>query len=139
MIGYFGDTPSQEEEAKKILTILWWAYPGHPWFVRVMTGGFFIRHLDFGANWGMFVKTRDADFSASNMKREIIMKAGEWLDRAGIPRTRYDADQTEYRVEGVPEKFQPHQPLPEGMTTIINAHEFTPVREEPRPQVKKNG
>jgi hypothetical protein len=137
MIGYYGDTPTQEEEGRQILTILWWAYPGHPWFVRVYNGGFFIRHLDFTSGWGMNVKLKDV-FSASQMKREIIMKAGEWLDRAGIPRGRYDSDTPSYRVEGVPEKFQPKQPLPDNFTIEVKADEFTPLREQPRPQVLKN-
>ena len=44
------------------------------------------------------------------MKREIIMKAGEWLERAGLVRGRANGDEIQ-RVEGVPEKYQPNQKI----------------------------
>ena len=99
-----GETQAQIDEAQSILEALDSAYPGHPWGVRVYDGGFFIRHLDCPANWGMNCKGTYA--SASLMKRDVIMKAGEWLERAGIARARYDIEQPEVRVEGVPERFQ---------------------------------
>lgn len=100
-LGYFGDTPAQETEAKEILQTLWAAYPGHPWFVTVYDGGFAIKHLDFEGPWGMRAAFRENGYSASALKYDVIMKAGEWLDRAGIPRCRYDSDTPEgYAVEG---------------------------------------
>lgn len=99
-----GDTKAMEDEAKWILEALDIAYPGHPWWVRVYDGGFFIRHLDFDGNHGMNCKKKFA--SASEMKREVIMKAGEWLERAGLRRGMGDPDQEPYRVDGVPERFQ---------------------------------
>ena len=102
-----GATQAQEDEAKMILDVLSTAYPGHPWGVRVYDGGFFIRHLQFPKNWGMNLKYRNVSHDAAVMKREIISKAGEWLERANIKRGRYDGDQPDYRVEGVPEKDQP--------------------------------
>lgn len=99
-----GETQAQIDEAQAIIEALDLAYPGHPWGVRVYDGGFFIRHLDCPATWGMNCKGTYA--SASLLKRDVIMKAGEWLERAGIARARYDEDQPEVRVEGVPERFQ---------------------------------
>lgn len=112
--GYWGDTPLQEKQAKEIFWTLFTAYPGHPWFVTVYDGGFSIKHLDFDGPWGMRAKFKDTDFSSSALKHNVVMKAGEWLDRANIPRTRYDPDTPEYRVEGVPEKYQPKILIPEG-------------------------
>ena len=106
-MGYFGDDKPKEDEAKQILSWLWQAYPGHPWFVRVYDGGFSIQHLDFQGPWGMRAKFKQDGYSTSALKHSVIMKAGEWLDRANIPRRRYDADTPSYRVEGVPEKYQP--------------------------------
>lgn len=103
-LGYFGDTPAQEEEAKNVLNWLWQAYPGHPWFVKVYQGGMYIKHLDFEGPWGMRAKFSQDGYSASALKHSVIMKAGEWLDRANIPRSRYDSDQEFYKVEGTEKK-----------------------------------
>lgn len=127
-----GASRAQEDEANAILDALSIAYPGHPWGVRVYDGGFFIRHLDFPKSWGMNCRHGTRLYSASALKREVILMAGEWLERAHIARSRYDADQEPYRVEGVPEKDQPGQPL-ENMTAQLSTEHFS-VREEPRPQ-----
>jgi len=105
-----GASKAQEDEAEQILGALTLAYPGHPWAVRVYDGGFFIRHLDFPNNWGMNCKASKVDWSASYMKREIIMKAGEWLERANLQRGRWNGDEIQ-KVEGVPEKYQPNQKI----------------------------
>ena len=105
-----GASKAQEDEAEQILGALTLAYSGHPWAVRVYDGGFFIRHLDFPANWGMNCKAAKVDWSASYMKREIIMKAGEWLERANLTRGRANGDEIQ-RVEGVPEQYQPNQKI----------------------------
>ena len=103
-----GGTKMQEDEAQAILEALTVAYPGHPWGVRVYDGGFFIRHLDFDAAWGMNCKTRTS-YSASSLKREVIMMAGEWLERAGLKRGMGEDDNIIKRVEGVPENYQPKE------------------------------
>lgn len=102
-----GGTKAQEDEAEEILECLTTAYPNHPWGVRVYDGGFFIRHLAYPHNWGMNYRGSKESYSASALKRQIIIMAGEWLERAGVARGRFDADQEIVRVEGVPEKYQP--------------------------------
>ena len=104
-----GMTDTQEAEARDIVTLLSVAYPGHPWGVRVLEGGFFIQYLlrPFNQPYGMFCRYKDVSHSASGMKREILMLAGEWLERSGMARGRHDADQVIERVEGVPDRFQP--------------------------------
>lgn len=114
-----GATRSQEDEANMILDVLTRIYPGHPWGVRVYDGGFFIRHLDFPANWGMNCKYRDFGHDAAVLKREVIMKAGEWLERANMKRGRCDPEQEIERVEGVPEKYQPNQPIPDDIKLVM--------------------
>jgi len=104
-----GDTNSQQSEADKVLGILCDVYPGHPWAVRVIGGCVFIRHLEFPGNWGMNAKFKEINHDSAVFKREIIMKAGEFLERAGLVRGRYD-DSPILRVEGVPERFQPVKP-----------------------------
>ena len=106
-----GATQAQEDEANAILEVLEFAYPDHPWGVVVREGGFFIKHLAFPKNWGMACRAKDVDWSSSHMKAQIIRMAGEWLERAGLPRRRYDPEQEIVRLEGIPEKDQPHQKL----------------------------
>src|SRR5688572_25962299 len=94
-----GKTKAQESEAEKVLAILCAAYPGHPWAVRVGDGIIFIRHLQFGQNWGMNLRAKEADYSASYLKKKIILLAGEWLERAGLVRGRENGDEIVH-VEG---------------------------------------
>ena len=132
-----GATKAQEAEAEQILEVLTFAYPNHPWGVRVYDGGFFIRHLDFPSQWGMNCKTKKV-YSVSSLKREVILMAGEWLERAGLKRG-VGEDAGAYKVEGVPDKFQPPEfkPSLSEMGVVIAADTFEPLRTEPRPQALK--
>lgn len=58
------------------------------------------------------------------------MMAGEWLERAGLPRGRADADQPIEHLEGAPAWAQPKK-LPDDVNLVIEHKE---LREEPRPQ-----
>lgn len=104
-----GATKAQEDEANGIIHALTVAYPGYPWAVRVYDGGFFIRNLEYPYNWGMNFKYKSFGYSASAMQREIILKAGEWLERAHLKRGRNNGDEIEI-LEGVSEKYQPKKP-----------------------------
>lgn len=99
-----------EVDAHKVMEILCAAYPGHPWAVRVDGGVIFIRHLEFGNNgYGMCAHFADVKHDAAVFKREVIMKAGEFLERAGLVRGRANGDEI-LHVDGVPEKYQPNRP-----------------------------
>ena len=106
-----GATKAQEDEANGIIHALSVAYPGYPWAVRVYDGGFFIRNLMYPKNWGMNFKYTSFGYSASALQREIIMKAGEWLERANLKRGRNNEDEIQY-LEGAPEKDQPNAMKP---------------------------
>jgi hypothetical protein len=100
-----GETQAMQDEAKAILGALDTAYPGHAWAVRVYEGGRFIYNLDFPKNYGMNSKKKYA--TASEMKRDVIMNAGEWLERANLKRGMHRHGEEVKRLEGVPERFQP--------------------------------
>ena len=104
-----GDTPSLEEEAQAVLfDILLPAYPNHPWSVRSYPNGIFIGYLDFPTNWGMNIpRIATKAYSASALQKLIVMRAGEWLERAHMRRGAGDGDQTIGKVEGVPASEQP--------------------------------
>lgn len=115
-----GRTDAQASEAEKIMHLLTTVYPGHPWAVRVDQGIIFIRHLEFGSNWGMNLKTAKFDHDAAVLNKKIVMLAGEWLERAGLRRGRWE-ENGGYRVEGVPERFQPLAPdAPEKFKKVID-------------------
>ena len=129
-----GMTDLQEKEAQSILEVLTFAYPGHPWSVRVYNGGFFIRHLDFPGNWGINHRSQSQTYSATAFKRQIIRMGGEWLERANLVRGRSDDTVAKF-VEGVPLKDQPGQAVPEHMKIVVAPSEGE--RTETRPQVKE--
>ena len=102
-----GATQAQEDEANGILEALTVAFPSYPWAVRVYDGGFFIRNLMYPHNYGMNCHTKKVGYSASAMKREIILMAGEWLERANLRRGRNINEDEIQHLEGAPEKYQP--------------------------------
>ena len=127
-----GSDKLKQSEADQVLAVLCSVYPGHPWAVKVDGGVVFIRHLELGNNWGMNTKWKDINHDAGVFKREIIMKAGEFLERAGLVRGRANGDEI-VRVEGIPEKYQPHQKLDDDVAVIVN-ESGEPLRSTPRPQ-----
>jgi hypothetical protein len=133
MLEFWGSTKMLEDDAKGILSLLWHAYPNHPWSVHCRPGVIFIKDMSFPVNWGMALKVSEIDHDAAVMKKKIIMLAGEWLERANKKRG-IGEDQDVNRVEGVPEQFQPHKPLDNMVVEIDTRFEH---RTEPRPQALK--
>ncbi len=129
-----GATKAQEDEAEGILAVLTSVYPNYPWAVRVYDGGFFIRHLEAPAGFGMNCKYKNVAYDAAVMKREIIMFAGEFLERCNLKRGRGNDDEIQY-VHGVPEKYQPAAAKPKVAfeNTIVDIS-GSPLRTTPRPQ-----
>ena len=117
-----GATKLQESEAEGIIAVLTMAYPNYPWAVRVYDGGFFIRNLDFPENFGMNCKYKNFGYSASAMKREIVMMAGEWLERAHLRRGVNNEDAIEV-LEGIPDKYQPKR---EAVVLVPDAEDRAP-------------
>lgn len=76
--------------------------------MRVYDGGFFIKYLDpnLNGNFGMNCHYKNFGHSASAMKKEIIIMAGEWLERSGLKRGRNNEDEI-VGVDGLPLKYQP--------------------------------
>lgn len=135
-----GATKAQEDEAHGILEALTAAYPGYPWAVRVYDGGFFIRHLGYPAGWGMNCKHPQFGYSASAMKRQIILMAGEWLERASLKRGRENGDEPQY-VHGVPanQQLPSEKPAVAFTETVFTSDtpEDQPLRTQIRPQAAR--
>lgn len=101
-----GGSKLEDADAHKVLEILCEVYPGHPWATRVFGGVVFIKHLELGKNWGMVRKYKDMAHDSQVFRREIIMAAGEFLERANLVRGRATGDEI-IHVEGIPDKDQP--------------------------------
>ena len=131
-------TDSMISDSEYILGLLSLVYPGHPWGLRVMEGGFFIQYMSvpFEKPYGMACRYKDFAQSASAMRHTIIMMAGEWLERAGLARKALDPDQEIDYVEGVPDKYQmrPFE-LVESIHAVPDDSNGVNIREAVRPQV----
>lgn len=104
-----GDNPSALKLAEDLLSDICQKYGGYNWRVTVKGGVVFISEMSFPKEWGMLRKLKESDFSASNLKADVLRSTGEWLERAGLQRKRLQFElMTPYRVEGVPEKDQPN-------------------------------
>ena len=56
----------------------------------------------------MVKKFKDISHDATRFKKEIIMAAGEFLERAHLTRGRANGDEI-ISVEGIPDKDQPYK------------------------------
>jgi len=101
-----GDSKNEEADSHKVLEILCEVYPGHPWATLVRGGIVQIKHLELGNNWGMVRHFSALKHDATSFKKEIVMAAGEFLERAGLARGRANGDEIVH-VEGLPDRYQP--------------------------------
>ena len=130
-----GATQPQQDEAGYILSALCDVYPGYPWAVRVYEGGFFIRHLGYPPGWGMNCKTPEFGYSASALKRTVVMRAGEWLERARLKRSRNLYEDEPGWVEGIPAHQQPAAEKPGVIAQAVFAARR--VESQVRPEVAR--
>lgn len=76
--------------AKRMSEVLQRHYPGHSWGVNVDSAGGVatIKNFRLSGNWGFLLKLRDAA-SASEYDREVMLAAGELLERYRLSRGRF--------------------------------------------------
>ena len=112
-----GATKWMQDMAHDILVLLDTVYPGNAWGVRVYGdhrgGGYFIQHLEFeGGQFGMNQPRAHLFGSASELRNDVLRKAGELLERVNLRRGMRNEAEVVGRMEGVPEKFQPFSEKP---------------------------
>lgn len=90
--------------AKEIAGLLAEAYPGHPWHVRIGGGSLIIKHMKLSNKWGMVRRCDRLTWDAKVRKHEVVMAAGEFLERAGLTRGSVIEGQFKRQVEGLPQK-----------------------------------
>jgi hypothetical protein len=79
------------EDAKVVGDALQQAYPDHMWAVSWQGGAIVVKNLAIPGNYGMILDNAE-QYSATAMKRDAVMKAGELLERCGFKRGRWNGE-----------------------------------------------
>lgn len=102
------DDDRDDSKAAEIAAILCQAYPGHPWQIRIATSdgnnAIMIAHGWLPPNWKMLRLYDRITFDAGVLKREMVMAAGEFLERAGLIRGAAREGDVVTHVDGIPRK-----------------------------------
>lgn len=93
---------TDEPMAAQMVFDLWSAYPGHCWSVTIKGGLVIIRNLEWSQSWGMNIPYSKLSGDAQDRKRQVIMAAGEFLERANMRRGAKAKDVA--HIEGIPDK-----------------------------------
>lgn len=98
------DDDRDDSMAREIGGHLAEAYPGHPWHVRIAQGVLIIKHMRLSAKWAIVRRYSRVAWDAAVRKREVVMAAGEFLERAGLARGKAKDEGIARKVEGIPTK-----------------------------------
>ena len=89
LIYCFGEGEMADARAKEAAEVLVEAYPNHSWWVECKGGVLVIKHLEASGLRGTIGMVRHLsamEHDAKARKHDIMMKAGEMLERAGLRR-----------------------------------------------------
>jgi len=103
VVGFDTEHDRDEPLARDIVNTLCQHYPGFGWHVNIKGGGIYIKNLDWSDKWGMWLKTNNVNHDAAVLKRQVVMQAGEFLERAWVKRGASDGSVVK-SIEGVPQK-----------------------------------
>lgn len=98
------DDDRDDGMAKEIGSILAEAYPGHPWHIRIGGGVLIIKHMKVSQKMGIARRYQRIGWDAAVRKREVVMAAGEFLERAGLTRGRVIEGEFVKTMEGAKDK-----------------------------------
>ena len=84
----------------------------------------------------MSLRVTEVDHDAAVLKKKIISLAGEWLERAGMARGRFEEGSDKNHVEGVPEQYQVNNRYADNVK-IVAADTLDNLRTDVRPQAVK--
>ena len=82
----YGENPLADATAKRAAEALTIAYPNHSWWVECKGGVLVIKHFDISDKIGMVRKMAALSHDERVFKKDIIMAAGELLERVGLAR-----------------------------------------------------
>lgn len=103
IVGIDTEHKADEPLAEQMLADLCQAYPGHAWFIVIRGGIVHVKNLDWNDKWGMALHYSGIKSDAADRKRELIMKAGEFMERANVIRGA-KREQVVTHIDGVPDK-----------------------------------
>lgn len=89
LIAAVGDNPLADAFAKDTAEVLTQTYPNHSWWVECKGGVLIIKHLEVSGARGLIGMLRKMDQlsnDATRRKKEILLAAGELLERAHLRR-----------------------------------------------------
>ncbi len=86
------DDRGEERVAKMVCEILVEEYPVHLWNVGWQGGAIVVKHLATDQRYGMVLPR---SFSYSDLRRNVMLGAGELLERAGLRRGAWDGELSE--------------------------------------------
>ena len=101
--------PANGGIAKEMLESLVSAYPNHSWIVRIDGGVVHIKHGGISSTIGMCLHFSKIKGDAAARKKDVIMAAGELLERARLRRGVNNGDPA--RVLDGGDKFKWKAPL----------------------------
>ena len=92
--------------ATQVLVDLTTAYPSYNWHVVEQDGMLIIKELALSSQFGPYgMALRNyKSYSATQLKHDVIIMAGEFLERAGLPRGKWDGEVAE--LEGAEKRFR---------------------------------
>ena len=110
-----GDTKMEESYAKEAAEILNIAYPNHSWWIECRQGTLIIKHMEasgFRGSVAMLRHINSLAHDAAVRKKDIVMKAGEMLERAGMKRgARTDDPVTGFEMDDSRMNKYWHRPI----------------------------
>lgn len=89
----YGDNPLADAHAKEAAEILCSTYPNHSWWVECKGGVLVIKHFGISDRIGMVRKLAALAHDARARKRDLVLAAGELLERAGLARRDYRGEE----------------------------------------------
>lgn len=110
-----GENEMAQGLAREAAEVLVMAYPNHSWWVECRGGALIIKHFEASGlrgTVGMVRHTSALDHDAKVRKHDIVMKAGEMLERAGLKRGANNGDHvTDFEFDDSKMKKHWHVPL----------------------------
>ena len=80
------------------------AYPNYPWICEFQGGALVVRNLAIPGPYAMVLPPWAGYHSYSSFKESLVMAAGEFLERAHLPRGAWNGDMAQ-KLDGSERRF----------------------------------
>jgi hypothetical protein len=100
------DDIKEMETCREVGDALQQAYPHHMWAVSWQGGAIVVKNLAISGHYGMVLDGAER-YSASAIKKDAVMKAGELLERCGFKRSAWNGQMATHLEGSDPKRFRP--------------------------------